>query len=70
MWSFVVTEDGIYDYEINSKYQGGIIHEIKDSTLYITEKVISLHRFLRSLGFLLGLNKHSISIYVPRDAKV
>jgi DUF4097 and DUF4098 domain-containing protein YvlB len=68
---FVVTQDGTYGYEINRNYKSKIDHDIKDATLYITEKINFLHIFL-FFPFIYdlfnGWNKANICIYVPNYA--
>lgn len=59
--------DGDCGYEIRTRFPGGILHERKDSTLSITEKVFSLHRVFRLAEFLRGAGRPTIILHVPKD---
>jgi hypothetical protein len=66
----VITEDDTYGCEIRGKRYSKIIPEIKDSTLFITEKINYLLMAIYILDILHGAEKAGVTIYIPRESSL
>jgi hypothetical protein len=65
---FIITDDNTYGYEFNDKSYSKISHEIKNSTLNITEKLNYLMAYNYFFDLLRGINNDNINIYIPKDS--
>jgi DUF4097 and DUF4098 domain-containing protein YvlB len=61
------SNDGKYGYEITSRENSKIIHEIKDSTLYITYRFYLLNFIFDIMH---GRKNYSIKVFIPKDARL
>jgi Putative adhesin len=66
---FIISGDRAYEYEVYDKSYSKIIHEIKGSTLTITEKINYFLMFNYIIDLLRGLNRFDIKIYFPKGSE-